>query len=247
MPVYLLGNDLVFPPPEAAAPEGIVAVGGDVSPERLVLAYSQGIFPWPVRGYPLLWFSPDPRFVLDLQAVHVARSLRKSIRRRRFEVRFDTAFGEVIARCAEAYRPGQDGTWITPELERGYRKLSELGYAHSIEAFADGALVGGLYGVAFGRAFFGESMFSLEPDASKIAFITLLGHLSTRGYRFVDCQVHTDHLARFGAENWPRARFLAALREALSHPTESGRWEAGLTPDEALAQLPCDRASASGD
>jgi leucyl/phenylalanyl-tRNA--protein transferase len=248
MPVYLLGHDLVFPPPEAAAPEGIVAVGGDVSPERLVLAYSQGIFPWPVRGYPLLWFSPDPRFVLDLGAVHVSRSLRKSVRRGRFEVRFDTSFGEVIAHCAAASRPGQDGTWITPELERGYRKLAELGYAHSIEAFdAGGALVGGLYGVAFGRAFFGESMFSLAPDASKVAFITLLGHLAAQGYRFVDCQVETDHLARFGAENWPRARFLAALREALSHPTEGGRWQARLTPEEALLRLLGDRAGADGE
>jgi leucyl/phenylalanyl-tRNA--protein transferase len=245
MPVYLLGHDLVFPPPEAAAPEGIVAVGGDVSPERLVLAYSQGIFPWPVRGYPLLWFSPDPRFVLDLGAVHVARSLRKSLRRGQYEIRFDTAFDEVIGRCAAAYRPGQEGTWITPELERGYRKLSELGYAHSIEAFDEGgALVGGLYGVAFGRAFFGESMFSHAPDASKIAFITLLGHLSALGYRFVDCQVHTDHLARFGAQNWPRARFLTALREALSHPTESGRWRPRLTPSEALRHLVEHQASA---
>jgi leucyl/phenylalanyl-tRNA--protein transferase len=247
MPVYLLGSDLVFPPPEAAAPEGIVAVGGDVSPERLVLAYSQGIFPWPVRGYPLLWFSPDPRFVLDLGAVHVGRSLRKSVRRGRFEIRFDTAFDEVIARCAAAYRPGQDGTWITPELERGYRKLAELGYAHSIEAFEGNTLVGGLYGVAFGRAFFGESMFSHAPDASKIAFITLLGHLASRGYRFVDCQVYTDHLARFGADNWPRARFLAALREALTHPTESGRWRTWLSPEEALSRVLGDRARADGE
>ncbi|MBC7173177.1 MAG: leucyl/phenylalanyl-tRNA--protein transferase, partial [Polyangiaceae bacterium] len=151
MPVHLLGRELVFPPPESAAPEGIVAVGGDVTPERLVLAYSQGIFPWPVRGYPLLWFSPDPRFVLDLGAVHVPRSLRKEIRRSRFEVRFDTAFYDVIAACAAASRPGQDGTWITPELERGYHRLFELGYAHSVEAFEDGKLVGGLYGVAFGH------------------------------------------------------------------------------------------------
>jgi leucyl/phenylalanyl-tRNA---protein transferase len=234
MPVYLLGNDLVFPPPEAAAPEGIVAVGGDVSPERLVLAYSQGIFPWPVRGYPLLWFSPDPRFVLDLEAVHVSRSLRKAVRREPYEVRFDTAFDEVITACASVPRPGQDGTWITPELERGYLRLFELGYAHSIEAFLGNELVGGLYGVAFGRAFFGESMFARAPDASKVAFITLLGHLRADGYRFVDCQVYTDHLARFGAENWPRHRFLTALREALTHPTHTGPWRARLSAEEAL-------------
>lgn len=234
MPVHLLGTDLTFPPPEAAAPEGIVAVGGDVSPERLVLAYSQGIFPWPVRGYPLLWFSPDPRFVLDLEMAHVPRSLRKAVRREPYEVRFDTAFAEVIDACATAPRPGQDGTWITGELERGYLKLFELGYAHSVEAWEGGALVGGLYGVAFGRAFFGESMFARSPDASKVAFVTLLGHLRARGYAFVDCQVYTDHLARFGAENWPRARFLASLREALTHPTEPGPWKARLSPVEAL-------------
>ncbi len=236
MPVHLLGTDLIFPPPEAAAPEGIVAVGGDVSPERLVLAYSQGIFPWPVRGYPLLWFSPDPRFVLDLGSVHVPRSLAKAIRRTPYEIRFDTAFPAVIAACANAPRPGQDGTWITPELERGYHKLFELGYAHSIEAWEDDVLVGGLYGVAFGRAFFGESMFARSPDASKVAFVTLLGHLRARGYALVDCQVHTDHLARFGAEDWPRARFLAALREALTHATDPGPWKARLTPAEALEE-----------
>ncbi len=234
MPVHLLGADLVFPPPEAAAPEGIVAVGGDVSPERLVLAYSQGIFPWPVRGYPLLWFCPDPRFVLDLRDVHVPRSLAKAMRRDPYTVRFDTAFPAVIAACASAPRPGQDGTWITPELERGYHRLYDLGYAHSVEAWEGDRLVGGLYGVAFGRAFFGESMFARAPDASKVAFVTLLGHLVARGYAFVDCQVHTDHLARFGATNWPRARFLATLREALTAPTEPGPWKARLTPREAL-------------
>jgi leucyl/phenylalanyl-tRNA--protein transferase len=237
MSVYLLSDEISFPPPESAAPDGVVAVGGDVSPERLVLAYSQGIFPWPVKGYPLLWFSPDPRFVLDLRHAHVPRSLRKAIARDTYQVRFDTRFDDVIRGCAEVSRPDQGGTWITTELLEGYRRLFDLGYAHCVEAYQGGALVGGLYGVALGRAFFGESMFALAPDASKVAFVTLLGHLAARGYEFVDCQVYTDHLARFGADSWARRRFLGALRGALTHPTERGPWVNAPTPLEALAAL----------
>lgn len=237
MPVYLLGDEISFPPPETAAPEGIVAVGGDVSPERLVLAYSQGIFPWPVQGYPLLWFSPDPRFVLDLREAHVSRSLRKTIARDTYQIRFDTRFDDVIRGCAHAARPAQEGTWITAELLEGYQRLFALGYAHCIEAYRGEALVGGLYGVALGRVFFGESMFALAPDASKVAFVALLGHLAARGYELVDCQVYTDHLARFGATSWPRSRFLGSLREALAHPTERGPWQTAPTSAEALLAL----------
>ena len=240
MPIYRLHDALAFPPPEGASPEGIVAVGGDVSPERLVLAYSQGIFPWPHEGFPLLWFSPDPRFVLPLDRVRVGRSLRKRIRAGTYEVRMDTAFAEVMARCAQAPRPGQDGTWITDDMRRGYATLHARGFAHSIEAYRDGELVGGLYGVCIGQCFTGESMFAQAPDASKVAFVTLLGHLRQRGFPFVDCQVHTDHLARFGAEPWPRERFLAALRNAAARPINPESWSCTMAPTEALALLDAD-------
>jgi len=237
MPVYLLDKELSFPAPEDANEEGIVAVGGDLRPERLLLAYQQGIFPWPARGYPLLWFSPDPRFALVPSKAHVSRSLRKVIRKGELEVTADTAFSEVIAACAEMPRRHQRGTWITQELQQGYLALHELGYAHSIEAWRDGKLVGGLYGVALGRTFAGESMFATEPDASKVAFTTLLGHLAMWGFRIVDCQVHTEHLARFGATMWPRSRFLAEWRAAAAEPSVLAPWALTLSPERALAEL----------
>lgn len=237
MPVYVLTDELLFPPPEGASPEGIVAVGGDAAPERLVLAYSQGIFPWPHRELPLLWFSPDPRFVLPLDAVHVGRSLRKRVRAALYEIRCDTAFDQVIGACASTPRPGQDGTWITSEVMEGFRALHKRGVAHSIEAWRDGELVGGLYGVALGRSFCGESMFSRADDASKVATITLLGNLRHWGFAFVDCQVYTDHLARFGAQQWPRARFLSTLRRAIAQPTRLGPWRFDLDAEQALAAL----------
>lgn len=234
MPVYRLTEALVFPPPEGASPEGIVAVGGDYRPERLLLGYAQGIFPWPSEGMPPLWFSPDPRFVLSLDAVHVSRSLRKRIRHSPYDVRADTAFSDVIHACAEVPRPGQEGTWITQELCHGYETLHELGYAHSIEAWREGTLVGGLYGVALGGVFFGESMFALTPDASKVATVTLLGQLCAWGYDLVDCQVYTEHLARFGAEDWSRTAFLNALRLSLTRDSVARRWQLSVTPAEAL-------------
>ncbi|MEM1418427.1 MAG: leucyl/phenylalanyl-tRNA--protein transferase [Myxococcota bacterium] len=238
MPVYLLTEDLAFPPPEGASPDGIVAVGGDVSPERLVLAYSQGIFPWPVEGYPLLWFCPDPRFVLPMDELHVGRSLRKAIRRAPFELRFDTAFAEVMAACAKVPRPGQSGTWITPELEAGFTALHRMGYAHSVEAYdAEGALVGGLYGVSLGRAFFGESMFALRPDASKIAFATLGAQLRRWGFYFIDAQVHTPHLQRFGARDMDRGEFLTRLEDALAFAPRRGTWELELGAEDVVEAL----------
>jgi leucyl/phenylalanyl-tRNA--protein transferase len=241
MPVYMLNDELRFPAPEGSSPEGVVAIGGDASPERLVLAYSVGIFPWPHRELPLLWFSPDPRFVLSFDRVHVGRSLRKRVRAAPYQIRTDTDFDGIMQGCAESPRPGQDGTWITEELRAGFRALHERGVAHSIEAYDhDGSLVGGLYGVSLGRAFCGESMFAREPDASKIAMVSLLGNLRRWGYHFVDCQVYTDHLARFGAGEWPRAQFLSALRRALSLPTRAGHWQFELDPIAALEEL--DRA-----
>lgn len=237
MPVYLLNKELVFPPPEGASREGVVAVGGDLTAERLLLAYAQGIFPWPADGMPLLWFSPDPRFVLDLAHAHVPRSLRKRARKGGFEIRTDTAFTEVMAGCQRAYRPGQHGTWITDEMIEGYSHLHALGYAHSIECWVEGTLVGGLYGISLGRAFFGESMFAEAADASKLAFATLLGNLVHWGFDFVDCQVHTDHLERFGADNVRRKAFLARLRKALEAETRKGAWRFELDPVEAMDRL----------
>ena len=241
MPVFLLNEELVFPPPELATNDGLIAVGGDVSPERLILAYAQGIFPWPVRGMPLLWFSPDPRFVLSPDAIHVSRSLRKRIRQRTYDVRVDTAFGEVIGACAVSPRPGQDGTWITSQLERGYIELHRRGYAHSVEAWEDGELVGGLYGVSLGSAFFGESMFSRAPDASKVAFVSLVGNTVEWGFDLFDCQVHTEHLSRFGAADIPREEFLRKLRDALSADTRKGPWRFELDPEACVDTL--DRAA----
>lgn len=237
MPIYLLNDELIFPPPEGASREGVVAAGGDLRPERLILAYSQGIFPWPHSAMPLLWFSPNPRFVLDLSQVHVSTSLRKAIRSRPYEIRVDTRFVDVMRGCQHSPRPGQDGTWITEELLAGYSALHQQGYAHSIEAFEGDELVGGLYGVSLGRAFFGESMFACRPDASKIAAITMFGNLRAWGFDFVDCQVYTDHLSRFGAEEIPRTTFLQSLRRALSEPTRKGTWHFDLDPTGALECL----------
>ncbi len=204
----------------------MLALGGDLSPDRLVLAYSSGIFPWYGEDLPILWYSPDPRYVLEPRGAHIPRSLRKTLRRGHFEVRFDTHFGEVIRRCAESPRPAQDSTWITDDMIAGYERLHALGLAHSIETFEEERLVGGLYGVSLGGMFFGESMFTSAPDASKVAFATLLGWLPTVGVDLIDCQVHTNHLARFGAEAWPRVRYLAELEKHLQKPTLRGRWTA---------------------
>lgn len=238
MRVPTLSRDLAFPSPEEATPEGIVALGGEPSPERLLLAYGSGIFPWPHTGLPLLWFSPDPRFVIALGRAHVPASLRKTIRRGAYEVRADTAFREVMLGCQSSPRRGQGGTWITPAMIEGYEALHRLGYAHSVEAYRDGELVGGLYGVSLGRMFTGESMFARAPDASKVAFTTLLGNLVSWGFAFVDCEVRTEHLARFGGEDWPRRRFLDALAEALEAPAKRGAWTLPLAPPQALELLP---------
>lgn len=223
-PVYRLDERLLFPPPEAAEQSGLLAVGGDLRPERLLLAYSVGIFPWYNEGTPILWHAPDPRMVLLASELHVSRSLRKEIRRGRYHITLDTAFEQVIEHCAATPRPGQDGTWITEEMCDAYVDLHRRGYAHSAEAWEDGELAGGLYGVSLGRAFFGESMFALRPDASKVAFVSLVRWLQSWDVELIDCQVYTEHLARLGAGEWPRARFLAALREALDHATRMGPW-----------------------
>lgn len=213
--------------------EGVVAIGGSPDPEMLLFAYSRGIFPWPHEGYPLLWFSPDPRFVLVPRQAHLSRSLRKEMRRGTFAVTADRVFPEVMRRCSEKERPGQDGTWITPEMLDGYAELHEQGYAHSIEAWQDGRLAGGLYGVSLGRVFYGESMFADVANASKVCLATLIGNLVHWDFALLDCQSHTDHLETFGAEPWPRRRFLTRLEKALEAPSRTGKWELELGPAEA--------------
>lgn len=223
MPVYRLDERLVFPPVDHAE-DGLLAVGGDLRPERLVLAYSSGIFPWYSRGQPILWHSPDPRLVLRVEDLHVPRSLRKTLRKGIFRFTLDLAFAEVIEACARTPRPGQHDTWITPEMKRAYVELHRRGLAHSVEAWQGKRLAGGLYGVSLGAAFFGESMFTRVPDASKAAFVVLAEQLRAWGITLVDSQVYTEHVARFGATEWPRRQYLAALRRALAAPTRKGRW-----------------------
>ncbi len=224
MPITYLTSKLEFPSPHKANSDGIVAVGGDLSPQRILLAYQQGIFPWPHEGFPLLWFSPNPRFVLEPSKAIIGRSLRKSMRRAPYTIRFDHAFTEVMKACSSTPRAGQDSTWITSEMITGYSALHQLGYAHSVEAYDGDKLVGGLYGISLGTVFFGESMFALAPDASKICFATLLQQLVKWNFTLVDCQSHTDHLERFGATFWPRRVFLTKLQEALHIPTKKGLW-----------------------
>lgn len=219
MAIYRLSDsDVRFPPAELADAEydDLLAIGGDYSLNRLLEAYSHGIFPWPVSSnQPIFWFSPNPRFVLKAADLHIPKSLRKTLHKNLFDYRIDTAFPEVIHACAAAPRPGQDGTWITDELEKGYCALQKAGFAHSFEAWQGEKLVGGFYGVTIGKCFFGESMFARVPDASKCAFATFAQRMFANGVPWIDCQVYTDHLARFGAKEIPREEYLALLRNAL--------------------------------
>lgn len=207
----------VFPPVEQALaePNGLLAAGGDLSPARLLAAYRRGIFPWYSAGEPILWWSPDPRMALFPAELKISRSLAKALRNKPYEVTFDTAFGQVMAACAAASRPGQHGTWITAEMQSAYGKLHELGYAHSVEVWLDGRLAGGLYGMALGRAFYGESMFSRQADASKIALVHLCRHLQSQGFGIIDCQMETAHLASLGARPIPRSDFIALLDQLV--------------------------------
>jgi leucyl/phenylalanyl-tRNA--protein transferase len=223
MPVYRLRAELLFPPPSHAEPSGLLALGGDLSSDRLLLAYSLGIFPWYDKP-PILWFSPDPRMVIEPSGLHVARRLRRRLRQGAFELRLDGAFAQVIRSCAEVRRDGDAGTWITPDMIAAYTSLHEQGYAHSAEAWQGGELVGGVYGVSLGGAFFAESMFHRATDASKAALTALVWQLEAWGFELFDCQLPTPHLASLGARPWPRERFLAALAHALRAPTRRGSW-----------------------
>jgi leucyl/phenylalanyl-tRNA--protein transferase len=216
MPIFRLDRRPVFPPAGLAEPDGILAVGGDLSLERLTAAYRAGIFPWyDEPGGPILWWSPDPRLVLFPAELHVARRLERTLRQGRFEIRYDTAFEAVMRACAAAPRPGQDGTWITPEMIDAYVRLHRAGRAISAEAWRDGELVGGVYGVRMGRVFFGESMFHRERDASKVAFVSLVRKLAVEGVHLIDAQVSSEYVKGFGAREIPRAEFLRRLRSAL--------------------------------
>ena len=224
MTVYRLSRELAFPSPHEADPGGLLAVGGDLGSARILLAYSMGIFPWYSEGEPILWWSPDPRCVLDLDDFHVSRRLRRVLNQGRFRVTFDEHFRGVIRACASAARCGQEGTWITPEMERAYVRLHEAGVAHSVECWLGEDLVGGIYGIALGRGFFGESMFHRETDASKVVVARLVDRLAGWDFHFIDAQVTTSHMLSLGAREVPRALFLEDLEEALRHPTRRGSW-----------------------
>jgi leucyl/phenylalanyl-tRNA---protein transferase len=213
MPVFKLTKDLVFPPPELADPSGLLAVGGDLSSARLLLAYSNGIFPWYSEGEPIMWWSPDPRMVLFPQDFKPSKSLSRSIASGIFEVRMNTCFTEVMQHCGAVPRKEQEGTWITKAMIKAYSGLNLDGYAHSFETFSNGKLVGGLYGVCIGRAFFGESMFHHQTDASKVAFATLIDWCTHQDIRIIDAQQNTPHLASLGAVEISRKEFLELIRK----------------------------------
>jgi leucyl/phenylalanyl-tRNA--protein transferase len=221
---WLSGNQ-AFPPIERALkrPSGLLAAGGDLSPERLLCAYRRGIFPWYSEGEPILWWSPDPRMVLFPHELRITRSLAKRLRNAGFEVTADGAFDEVIQRCSEP-RPGQPGTWITAQMKQAYTRLHRLGYAHSIETWHQGQLVGGLYGVALGRMFFGESMFSRASDASKVALVRLVEHLQRLHFGMIDCQMRTALLGSLGAREIPRTEFARRLEDLVHYPDSPGPW-----------------------
>ena len=219
-------QDLDFPPVDQASPEGLLAVGGDLRPERLLNAYRHGIFPWYSDDQPILWWSPDPRTVLFPEKLHISRSLKRSLRPGLFNVTLDRCFPEVMRQCAEPRPQYPDGgTWITPEMLKAYTTLHKQGYAHSVETWQEEELVGGLYGVAVGGAFFAESMFTRVPDASKVALVSLVRQLQARGFRLMDCQQSSPHVMSFGAEEIPRREFLNHLAVALTLPARHDRWQ----------------------
>ncbi len=225
MPIYWLSDDNIgFPDPELASEEGILAVGGDLSPERLLTAYQTGIFPWFNEDSPILWWSPDPRFVLFPEKLKVSRSMRPYLNQPKFGWSLDSHFREVITHCQSAYRPGQGGTWITEEMLEAYVSLHELGFAHSVEVWDQDELVGGLYGISLGRIFFGESMFARVSNASKFGFIRLVQLLADYDFQLIDCQQETRHLASLGAEAIPRKTFLEYLEHNDPATTIRGDW-----------------------
>ena len=227
MPVFQLTSEIIFPPAHLAAPNGILAIGGDLVPERLLEAYRQGIFPWYNDNEPIIWWSPRSRCVLFPGEIKISHTMRQILRQKRFTVTFDRDFSAVITACQKK-RHGQTGTWITEEMKSAYIQLYEMGYAHSVESWYEGVLAGGLYGVSLGRCFFGESMFSQISNASKAAFITMVNVLQEREFGLIDCQVRSDHLMSLGAREIPREIFLPLLQHLLSYETYRGDWGKNL-------------------
>jgi len=227
MPVFELTEKIAFPPPRFAQKEGLLAMGGDLSENRLLLAYKMGIFPWYSHDDPILWWSPNPRMVLYPDELQVSQSLKKVIKKHQFHITMDTAFAEVIRSCAGVRLEQDEGTWLTEEMIDAYCNLHRLGFAHSVEAWHEGKLAGGLYGVSLGKAFFGESMFTRVSNASKAAFVTFVEYLKTQAFHLIDCQVKTAHLNRFGAREIPRSLFLEQLEKAIQYPTTVGKWQFG--------------------
>ncbi|MCB0507715.1 MAG: leucyl/phenylalanyl-tRNA--protein transferase [Bacteroidetes bacterium] len=223
MPIYWLTEQLSFPPIEGAE-NGIVAVGGDLSPERLLLAYHKGIFPWYSEGEPIVWHAPENRFILFLDDFHVSKSLKKVLKKQQFSVTIDTNFDGVIRACAHVKRLFQNGTWITNDMINAYNKLHQLGYAHSVEVWQNKQMVGGIYGVSLGKCFFGESMFHTVTNASKVAMFFLVELLKDKNFHFLDAQVHTEHVAQFGAKEIPRNEFTSILEKGLIMETWKGKW-----------------------
>lgn len=215
MPLYILDNELAFPPVHLAQPDGLLAIGGDLSPERLLLAYLNGIFPW-YEGEHILWWCPDPRFVLFPDELKINKSTEKLLNKPGFEFSTNKNFKEVIHHCKKIKRPGQEGTWITDEVERAYCKMHEMGYAHSAEVWKDEVLVGGLYGIKLGKVFFGESMFSKQSNASRFAFTKYVQQLKEEGIKLIDCQVYTEYLESFGARMIDRKDFIKLINELIS-------------------------------
>lgn len=214
MSIFILNNELVFPPVQLSEPDGLLAVGGDLSTERLLLAYRQGIFPW-YEGQHILWWCPDPRFVLFPEELRESKSMKQLLKRNAFEFRIDTNFTGVITNCKTIARRGQESTWITEEVKAAYTRLHQAGYAHSAEVYLEGRLVGGLYGIRLGRVFFGESMFSTVSNASKYAFISYVRQLREEGVELIDCQVYTEHLESLGARMISREDFIACLARSI--------------------------------
>ncbi|HEX7845930.1 MAG TPA: leucyl/phenylalanyl-tRNA--protein transferase [Chitinophagaceae bacterium] len=216
MPLFVLDKELIFPPTHLAEPDGLLAMGGDLSPERLLLAYQNGIFPW-YEGDHILWWSPDPRFVLFPGELKISKSIKPLLNKEAFEFTINKAFSQVIHQCKKITRPGQEGTWITDEIEKAYTKMHKLGYAHSAEVWKDGELVGGLYGIRLGKVFFGESMFSKTSNASRYAFIKYVQYLKQQGIELIDCQVYTQYLESLGARMIKGKEFTSLLKKAASH------------------------------
>ncbi|MCP4345988.1 MAG: leucyl/phenylalanyl-tRNA--protein transferase [Desulfobacterales bacterium] len=224
MPIFHLPEKIVFPSPVFARKDGLLAVGGDLSPKRLLHAYSMGIFPWYSDDDPIIWWSPDPRLVLYPDELRVSKSLKKVIKKGIFHVTVDTAFAEVIHSCAHVRLKNNEGTWIVDDMIEAYCNLHKAGFAHSVEAWYGGELAGGLYGVSLGRCFFGESMFTRVSNASKVAFVRFVEYLKEQSFDMIDCQMTTAHLTRFGAREIPRDDFLAQLEESLEVSTQRGKW-----------------------